>query len=175
MKKTQSKYASFGNYKHGMKGTRFYEIWKAMRRRCSSTKPEFYKIYGAKGIYVCKRWAQFINFKEDMYKSYLTHVGAYGETQTSIDRINSKGIYSQKNCRWATREEQANNKSRTVFIEYKGKRQSLAQWSRELGIKYTTILRRYKSKKLTVEALLNPENRSKRQGEVRLQGFLIEK
>lgn len=155
---TQSKYASYGNYKHGMKGTRFYQIWKAMRRRCTNKSHEWYKNYGGKGVAVCTRWQTFANFRDDMHPSYLAHVARHSEKETSIDRIDSRKGYAPQNCKWSTREEQANNTVRNLFVEHEGKTQTIAQWARELGINYTTLYRRFK----------------RTGGIIRLQGFIAE-
>ena len=52
------------NFKHGGKGTKLYEVWCSMRRRCNSPKDKRYKSYGGKGVFVCKEWEDFKNFKD---------------------------------------------------------------------------------------------------------------
>jgi hypothetical protein len=42
---------------------------------------------------------------------------------------------------WATWEEQSNNKRNSVFLEYDGKRQTIAQWAREYGFDNPSTLR----------------------------------
>lgn len=98
----------------GLSRTRFYNIYKGMWQRCNDKNFEAYKKYGARGI-ECK-WMIFIDFKRDMYVSYLQHCVDYGEKQTSIDRINNDKGYYKSNCRWATQKEQANNR------RYKGRK-----------------------------------------------------
>lgn len=93
--------------KHGMTGTRFYSIWVGMKSRCNN---ESWTNYGGRGITYCKEWEEFINFKNDMYESYLQHVDKYGEKQTSLERKNVNGNYTPSNCKWATRKEQNDNK-----------------------------------------------------------------
>lgn len=100
------------NFKHGMSGTRFYKIYKAMNTRCKNPTHIRYNRYGGRGIKVCNRWENFINFKKDMYKDYIKHVKDFGENNTSIDRVNNNGNYSLKNCRWATNSEQMSNTHR---------------------------------------------------------------
>ena len=56
-----------------------------------------------------------MQFKDDMYESYLVHLDKYWEKDTTIDRINPFWDYCKENCRWATIKEQANNKKRNYL------------------------------------------------------------
>lgn len=100
------------NKKHGMSGTRFYKIWKGIKNRCLNPNPnyEYFKNYIGRGISVCNEWLEFINFKINMYDSYLEHVSIYGEKQTTIDRIDNNLGYSKDNCKWSTIKEQNSNR-----------------------------------------------------------------
>lgn len=129
---------------HGMDGSRFHTIWKNMKQRCSNKNASDFEQYGGRGITYCDMWKEFLNFKEDMYESYLKHVEKYGEKDTTIDRINYNDNYYKENCRWATIVEQANNKRSTIYAEYNGKLLTLSEISRISGIKYTTLYARYR-------------------------------
>ena len=97
------------NYKHGFTGDNFFWIWSSMLGRCKNKNNKAYKNYGARGIVVCDEWQTFINFKEDMYESYITHIEIFGKKNTSIERTNNNEGYSKENCMWATNKEQASN------------------------------------------------------------------
>ena len=129
--KKQPKPISERNYKfiHKMNGTRFHRIW------------ERYKSYGARGITVCNEWNDFVNFKNDMYESYLEHVEKYGEKDTTLDRVDVNGDYCKENCRWATNDEQSLNKRRNTIImrESDKKLFTLRSFCIEHGIPYKAI------------------------------------
>ena len=75
--------------------------WFNMRARCTNPRATAFDRYGARGIRVCARWRSFENFLRDMGERPV------GRT---LDRIDSDGNYTPKNCRWATRSEQERNK-----------------------------------------------------------------
>lgn len=127
---------------HGMSKTRFYKIYRKMIERCYY---EQNNSYISNGIKVCDSWKEnFLNFKNDMYESYLEHVEKYGEKDTSIDRIDVNSNYCKENCRWATIKEQANNKRNNVIIKYNNISKTLSEWADYLGWNYCTLANRHK-------------------------------
>lgn len=119
--------ARFWNYKHGMFGTRFYGIYNGLVQRCNNINSQGYRFYGALGIK--SEFADFNDFKKSMYPSYQKHVAKYGIKETTIDRINSMGNYSVKNCRWSTYKEQANNRKDNLLLDFDGEIHTLSQWA----------------------------------------------
>ena len=103
------------NTTHGMKGTKIYSVWCAMKNRCYNQNFSQYDDYGGRGIKVCQRWHVFQNFYDDVSK--LPH---FGEQRYSLDRIDNGGDYCPENCRWITMKEQENNRRNTVKVMYNG-------------------------------------------------------
>ena len=103
-----------------------------MIQRCSNPKNNAYLMYGAKGVSVCAEWKVFNAFcKWAMSNGYKDGL--------SIDRIdNSKG-YAPENCRWATPQEQTDNRGCVRYVSFNGKTQTIKKWAEETGIPYDRL------------------------------------
>lgn len=116
-------------YKHGLTGTPLYTTWCGMNNRCRNENAANYERYGGRGISVCDEWKNdFITFHDWA----LSH--GY-EEGLSLDRINNDGNYEPSNCRWATREEQQNNRRNSHYFTYNNETHTIAEWGRILNIK----------------------------------------
>lgn len=127
-----------------MYDTRFYGIWSNMRTRTTNINYEKWDKYGGKGI-SSECWKYFKDFYTDMYESYMLHVEEYGEADTTLDRINNSSNYCLDNCRWATRIEQAGNKTNAnvCLITSNGVEKiykNLKQYCLENNISYSVII-----------------------------------
>ena len=129
-----------------------YRTWQRMRGRCKNPNDDAYPHYGGRGISVCKRWDEsFDAFVEDM----VERPGGL-----TLDRKDNDGNYEPGNCRWATAKEQANNKRNSRMLTFKGRTQSLAQWTDDVGMAQATVYGRLARgwstrKALTVSTLSN--------------------
>lgn len=112
---------------HGFSGSPTYSSWSAMMNRCFRKDDVSYCYYGGRGITVCKRWQKFENFLKDMG---IRPVGR------SIGRMDNEKGYSKNNCKWSTVEEQSNNRRNSVFFSAAGRRLTVSQWSKLLGLSY---------------------------------------
>lgn len=151
-------------YKHGMTGTRLYRIWQGMKQRCNNPNKQGYGDYGGKGIKVCEEW-------ENSFETFYDWATGNGYSDTlTIDRKDSSGNYEPSNCRWLTLEENSgrsrkgrkgnnheNGGGNKRLIEYRGRKQSIAAWSRELGISYPTLYKRLIIQKWSIEKAFNTE------------------
>jgi|SaaInlStandDraft_7_1057024.scaffolds.fasta_scaffold63088_3 hypothetical protein len=88
--------------KHWMTWTRIYNIWTWILRRCNNINFKHYHRYG--GRWIKCEWDSFKEFYEDMNEWYKEHL--------TIERRKNNWNYCKSNCCWATRKQQANNRSR---------------------------------------------------------------
>lgn len=116
-----------------MIGTRTYEAWAGMNRRCNNPRNKRYASYGGRGITICERWKVFENFFADM--------GEVPEGLSLERRDNNLG-YTPENCKWGTLEEQMNNTRRNRYFEYRGQKLTAPQIARLCGLPIEVVRRR---------------------------------
>ena len=137
------------NKTHGMSKTRLYSEWQTIKKRCYCPKNIGYDMYGGRGITVCDEW---LNDFQAFYDWSMSH--GYQDDLT-IDRKNVNKGYSPDNCRWVTMEVQGNNKRNNILLTYENKTQTLSQWAREKGLKYSKLRIRIKILKWDTDRALN--------------------
>lgn len=125
--------------------------WNAMKSRCLSQSCTNFSYYGGRGITVCERWLNYDNFVSDM--------GLRPEG-TSIERIDGNGNYEPGNCRWATKQEQSENKSSTLRFTINGFTGCLNAVARHFGIKSGNVHNRLRRGWAPERAFLEPIRKS---------------
>lgn len=123
------------SHAHGLSKTPEYRIWAGIKQRCFNPKRKEYERYGKAGITMHQPWVE--NFEE-----FYDHLGPRPSKTHSVDRIDNSLGYEPGNVRWATPEEQAQNSSIARPITLNGRTMTASEWSRELGVGFTTIIAR---------------------------------
>lgn len=100
--------------------------------RCCNPKNEKWKNYGGRGVTVCDRWR--LSFDD-----FLADMGERPSILYSIDRDDVNGHYEPGNCRWATNAEQCENRTDTIWVDWRGGRRKLIDVIRETGAKGTVV------------------------------------
>lgn len=121
------------SHAHGLSKTPEYRIWAGIKQRCFNPKRKEYERYGKAGITMHQPWVE--NFEE-----FYDHLGPRPSKTHSVDRIDNSLGYEPGNVRWATPEEQAQNSSIARPITLNGRTMTASEWSRELGVGFTTII-----------------------------------
>lgn len=116
---------------HGLRRTAAYQSWASMVQRCKNANNPSYSKYGGAGIEMCDRWSGFESFYADM-----------GERPdgTTLDRIDNSLGYYPGNCRWATNEEQMENRRVTRTATIGGETKTVKSWCKEVGMNYWTAM-----------------------------------
>jgi hypothetical protein len=139
---------------HGKTDSSEYAIWTGIKARCYNIKNPSFMRYGGRGIKMCERW-------KNSFIDFLSDVGSKPE-RMSLDRKNNDGNYTPGNCRWATRREQSNNTRNNRFIEFRGTRKTIADWSRRLHVPDWIIPARIASGWSIKRALTQPVKTNRR-------------
>ena len=90
---------------HGESKTKLYNVWKAMKQRCSNPNYKQYKDYGGRGITICPEWTNdYTKFKDWALNNGYTK-------GLQINRIENDGNYEPSNCEWITPAKNAQNRN----------------------------------------------------------------
>ena len=121
--------------RHGKSRTRIYRAHNSMKQRCYNPKDQHYPDYGARGIKVCEYWLGkdgFLNFYVwSMQNGYADNL--------TIDRIDVNGNYEPENCRWATVEQQVNNRRCTKRYDVNGETLLMKEITKKYHISESTL------------------------------------
>ena len=96
---------------HGMKGTKYYNLWRNIKERCYNKNNPRHKDYGSRGIKMNSEW---INSFTKFY-NYISQLDGFGKDVLSLDRIDNNGNYESNNLRWTNGSIQATNKRSSYY------------------------------------------------------------
>lgn len=123
--------------KHGLRYKREYKVWTGIKERCYNPNNKDYQVYGGRGIKMSEEW------KND-FEAFYRDMGDAPTPEHTIDRKDNNLGYTKENCRWATRKEQANNKTNNLLFTIDGEVKTLSEWCDLHGIKLGTAATRIK-------------------------------
>ncbi len=106
-----------------------------MLARCHNPKHVTWHRYGGRGITVCAEWRV-------SYVSFAAAVGQRPSKDHQLDRINNDSNYQPGNVRWATRKENARNRSNNRMITVGDETLCLSEWVERTGVPYDTLTSR---------------------------------
>ncbi len=116
-----------------------------MIQRCCNPNNPGYKDYGGQGVTVCDAW-------KNSFEAFLADMGERPPGKT-LDRVNGAKTYAPGNCRWATTQEQSDNRKNVRLYPYLGQMKTAAAWARELPISRTTLYRKLSAGLTIAQAL----------------------
>jgi len=138
---------------HGLSTIPEYDVWNAMKDRCSNPNNKDYMDYGGRGIIVCRDWLSFDAFIKDM--------GRRPSSKHQLERVENDGNYEPLNCVWATIRAQRRNRRNNRWYEYNGKRMILNDWATLLKVRrenFRDMLKRKSFEETYEYYLKNPQN-----------------
>lgn len=119
-------------FRHPMK-MKLKNLWRNMMKRCYHPDDHRFSDYGGRGITVCEEW------RNDRYAFYQWCLDNGIDWHLQIDRKDNDGPYSPENCKFSTQLEQANNTRKNVFLDWDGRRMTVSQWAREIGVRQQAL------------------------------------
>ena len=120
---------------HRLSKTPEYQIWLRAKQRCHNPNEKTYFRYGGRGIKIYKKW------RTD-FEAFFDHVGPRPTKEHTIERIDNNHGYFPDNVKWATQQEQANNRRTNHHITINGVTHTIAQWARIVGVRPESICNR---------------------------------
>ncbi len=96
--------------KHGMKHSKYYNLWRNIKERCYNKNNPRYKDYGSRGIKMNNRWIKSFT----KFYNYISLLDNFGKYKLTLDRIDNDENYDYLNLRWATYKQQRNNQRKKV-------------------------------------------------------------
>lgn len=129
-----------------------YNTLHGMIDRCSNPNSEHFHEYGGRGIKVCDEWNSL-----EKYESFLAYMGRKPSPEHSIDRFpNPDGNYEPGNVRWATKQEQAENRKSSIMLTFRGETMCSSRMARTHGLKPSTLTHRLNKGMELEKALTTP-------------------
>lgn len=126
------------NTTHGGTNDALFKVWEMIKERCLKPSHKSYKDYGGRGITICEEW-------EHDYQKFKDFALSHGwKRGLQVSRIDNEKGYFPENVNFVTRVENSNNRRNTIFIDFEGKKVSLANLARMVNKNYSSLWSRYR-------------------------------
>lgn len=140
-----------------------YRAWADLIQRCTNPKNPQWRLYGGRGITVCRCW-------RESFALFLVEVGPRPGVGYSIDRIDPEGGYwcghrlcpecgpfgRPRNVRWADRRTQNRNRRNCRVVTLDGQTLPMAEWIERKGLPASTVHSRIRLGWTAERALTTP-------------------
>lgn len=133
---------------HGLTWSPEYRVWSGMLSRCRDKNNHAWDNYGGRGILVCERWWDFMNFIADM--------GPRPTLRHTIERRNNNGNYQPDNCYWATFLQQARNRRGLHMVTLDGQEMCISEWAERVKLPFRVLFDRLRRGWTPRRALTTP-------------------
>lgn len=131
-----------------------YRAYIRMLHRCYNADYPGYQNWGGRGIDVCPRWRH--GPLSAGYANFLADMGRAPSPSYTLERVKNHLGYSPENCKWATWQEQGNNRRNNRRIAYRGMTLTLTQWADFLGFSRKKLWKRLKMWGLDYNRIFSP-------------------
>ncbi len=141
------------NITHGQSriGSRTYDAWLNMKRRCLDPSNKYFANYGGRGITVCQQW-------QDSFEKFFTDMGECPPNLT-IERLNNAKGYEPGNCEWITRKAQNRNKRNNHVLTVRGVTGCLKELSERFSVSNKLVSGRLRRGYSAEDAFFAPKSK----------------
>jgi hypothetical protein len=148
-------------FKHGFNpkgGSPTMSCYRSMLNRMTHPVSFGYDHYKKRGITLCDRWRYGENGKSG-FECFLADMGPRPSPEMTVDRIDNDGNYEPGNCQWATRKQQAANRSTSKYFNYYGEKLTVNEIVERTGLSKEMLRHRLLRAGWTVEEAVTAERR----------------